>query len=250
MATVSPADSQEQAESIPQLNTRAQDVAQHVQTEFVGVPSPPATPNATNSPVRARSMTRGRGRGRGRSARISSAGRGRGRGDVLVQADGGSSIRGRGRGRVSGLQGRGRAVGRGRGRRRTRITDKDPSQGWTIVGSACEKVMMEKDFADTMVHNRARLFCRSSVSKMKLELTVREIIPTRAGFMVLMMNGLLRQLTEWMGEYVVLNGLDECVTLPEMYRFVAVVLFSHNTGLSYDKSIEVLRLSGCVPPSL
>ncbi|PXF41823.1 hypothetical protein BWQ96_08471 [Gracilariopsis chorda] len=110
---------------------------------------------------------------------------------------------------------------------------------------------MEKDFVDRLIQHRARLLCDTAVNNMKLECSVTGLPPTRCGLVVLFANGVLHQLLEWLNAFIRLNDLDEPVpSLTDMYRYVAVLLLSHTTGLSFDKTVSVLRQSGSIVPSL
>jgi len=177
-------------------------------------PSPPA---GTSSGSRRRGRTRARGRPCG------------------------SSPRGRGRARARGW---------GRGGLRSNRTN-DPSQGWTISGSSCAALCLEQEFSGELLHNRARLLCRSAADKMKLECSIRGVVNTRCGFVVLFMNRFLQQLLGWLNERIRLEELQhDLLQLSDMYRYVAVLLLSHTSGFSFAKTFDILRQSGSSTPSL
>ena len=68
--------------------------------------------------------------------------------------------------------------------------------------------------------------------------------------MVLVMNGILQQLTEWVNELVRMKSMKSIVTLSDMHRYVSVLLLSDTTRFSFEKVIVIQRQSGCVAPSL
>lgn len=75
--------------------------------------------------------------------------------------------------------------------------------------------------------------------------------PARAGGVFLFMNGLLRQCLDWLNEYLRLQNANiGRFHLADMYLFVSVLLFSHTTGLSFAKTVSVLRQAGCTQPPL
>lgn len=154
------------------------------------------------------------------------------------------------RGRRRGSSGRG---GRGIGPRSRRAARNnfDASSGWVFSDVQCSKVTMESAFTEQIVMQRARLLCLEAMAKAKVQLNVNNLPSTRCGFVVLLMQGLLRQITHWLNENIRLNyPSKEAVTFSDMLRYVAVLLLSHTTGLSFEKTIDVLRQSGCIPPPL
>lgn len=73
----------------------------------------------------------------------------------------------------------------------------------------------------------------------------------RGGFMVLLMDSVLSQVMERMNSTIQLQVQDgNILTKEEMYQFVAKLLFSHTTCLSYSKSIDLLKRVGWYVPSL
>lgn len=117
---------------------------------------------------------------------------------------------------------RGRSCGRGRARRRASgsrgSTDRrsrrsqqvshyvlDASAEWTISRMKCEKVQLENDFTASLLDARARPFCRSVVERMKIQLLCRNLPRTRSGFIVLLMNEILRNIMQWFKEKLDLN---------------------------------------------
>lgn len=155
------------------------------------------------------------------------------------------SVRGRrrrgGRGRLA----RGSRRGGSRGRGASRANSRDPSRGWRVTSTECENIMLPDTFFDALVSERARLFCLSALSRLDVECAVRETIPSRTGCVVLLSKDALIQCMNWLNERITLKFVGrQNVTLPEMYRFLAVLVASHATGLSYEKTIEILSSLG------
>ena len=183
-------------------------------------------------------FVRGHVRGRLRGGR----GRGRGQNSARGRTHGGRGVR----------RGRGRGRGTGRGLRPlTTVQSQDASKGWTIAPDVCSNVVMEQEFAQKVIGERARLFCSAAVSKMVTECRIRSLSPTRCGFVVLFMSSAIQQCTEWLNELVQLRGLsDTGITDADMYRYVSVLLLSHCSGFSFEKATTLLTQAGCVTPSL
>lgn len=84
---------------------------------------------------------------------------------------------------------------------------------------------------------------------MKLERRGKGFTQIRCGILVLIMNEIFRQLLDWLNKYARLRSISQSpFTLSDMYRYVAVLLCSHTTGLSFDKALSVLRQAGSLPP--
>ena len=175
-------------------------------------------------------------------------------------ARGGPILRGRGRGSQArttpgrALRGRRGALGRGRrragGEGRVGANVQDPSLGWTFSTSTTSEVIMEQEFANYLIQERARLLCSTFVNKINLQCSVRGITPTRAGFVMLIMNGILQKLTEWVNELVRVKNMESILALSDMHRYISDFLLSHTTGFSFEKAIMIQRQNGCVAPSL
>ena len=60
---------------------------------------------------------------------------------------------------------------------------------------------------------------------------------------------MMQKCMSWLNERMVLIGkVEKRIDLPGMYRFLAVLMFSHCTGFSLEKSIEILEaLDGTAP---
>lgn len=132
----------------------------------------------------------GMGRGRGRGA----ASRGRGATEPRSGARGG----------------RGRGIGRTCGAARGRIA-KTSCTGWNrVTSTSVQAVMLESEMVHQCFSNKARLFCNSLVEKLKLELEVSELRPTRAGCVIVLIDELLCKCMSWLNEKIV---LEKCVLL-------------------------------------
>ena len=166
-----------------------------------------------------------------------------------------TAARGRGRrrrrGRVPGRS-RGRARGTGRGATlgaRGRI---DATQGWRIsTTDTSTTLVLEEKFADKVIGARARLFWLPAVSKMREARVVKDLGASRGNFMSLFTDELLQKCMQWTNERIVLHDLPvERLKMWDMYRFLSVMLLSHTTGLSLEKTITILRRFATTPPLL
>ena len=112
-----------------------------------------------------------------------------------------------------------------------------------------KNIMLQDEFFDSIVSERARLFCSSAVSHLQVERNVRELPESRAGHVVLLTMDVMHKCMGWLNERMVLVGRPEKrVDIPGMYRFLAVLIFAHCTGFSFEKSIEILEaLDGTAP---
>lgn len=175
-------------------------------------------------------------------------GRGRGRGSRR------SRNPARGVGRILAAS-RGRGGGRGRGgNTRKGATHVDPSQGWRIRVPSTPAVAMESQFASDVLEERARLFCSSAMSQLRMERVANDTENTRAGHIVLMMDDVLQQCRKWLNGHIALHATNvpsaRPVSMGDMYRYVAVLLLSHLTGLSFEKTVALFEQLQCNAPSL
>jgi hypothetical protein len=145
--------------------------------------------------------------------------------------------RGRGRGRDRG-SGRGRSPASRRGVRGRTLGAasyspilEDPSKGWHIRTPAAHAVMLDREFSRDVIAERARLFCSSAMSQLRIERIAVELPATRAGHFILLMDDVLQQCRKWMNGHIALHARDtRPVGLEYLYRYVAVLLLSHLTG--------------------
>lgn len=111
--------------------------------------------------------------------------------------------------------------------------------------------MLQDEFFDSIVSERARLFCSSAVSHLEVERNVRELRESRAGHVVLLTMDVMHKCICWLNERMVLVGRPEKrLDIPGMYRFLAVLMFSHCTRFSLEKSIEILEALDATAPKL
>lgn len=97
---------------------------------------------------------------------------------------------------------------------------------------------------------RARLFCASAMSQLRTARVANEVNSTRAGHLILLMDHVLQQCRNWMNEHTALYSLGtRPIGLHDLYRYVAVLLTSHLTRLSFEKTVDLFTRLNCNPPS-
>ena len=102
-----------------------------------------------------------------------------------------------------------------------------------------------------VISERARLFCSSAMERLEIERVVRQLEPTRAGSLVLFMDELLHTCMTWLNEYIVLQRRSmKPLTIYDLYCYVAILLMSHCTGISFQKTTDIMQRDGCKTPSL
>lgn len=164
-------------------------------------------------------------------------------------------IRGRGIRRPRGARGPRRSSSRGSGRgtaSRRNTNDRatpDPSQGWTLRVNDTMEVVWETDFVHSVFDERSRIFYRSAVSNLEYICRGRSLNFTRGGIVVCFIDAALKQVMEWMNTKTRLtDNASEVVSLSEMYQYLAVMICSHTTGLSYSKTVDTMqRFAACTP---
>lgn len=161
-----------------------------------------------------------------------------------------SRRRGRGRGRGRGSAGRGRGRAREQRTARATINGRDTTQGWRTSQVIGQRLMLEDDFVSEVIGEGARLFCSSAMDRSEIERVVPQLEPTRAGNMVLFMDELLHTCMNWLNEYIDLQRRSmKPLTIYDLYRYVAILLMSHCTGLNFEKTIDIMQREGCKTPS-
>lgn len=71
---------------------------------------------------------------------------------------------------------------------------------------------------------------------------MRGVSPTRAGVVVLLIEGLLKQPMMCLNDYIALHRLGQTkINLSDMYCYVSFLLLSHITGFSFEMTIYFLR---------
>ena len=96
----------------------------------------------------------------------------------------------------------------------------------------------------------------SALDRLHVQRTVREVPRDRFGFVVLFMDALPSKCMTWLHEYIILEKLNEYIILEnlneerirldDMYRYVAVLLLSHCTGFSFQKTISLMGGTGSI----
>lgn len=164
--------------------------------------------------------------------------------------------RGRARGRPRGTgrgRGRGRGRGCGRGARTTPTRSQpstagrreDPSHRWRISNENAATVMMEDVFVEKVIGERARLFSVSALERIDVERTARDLPDSRTGFFDLFTDEVLRTCRPWLNKHILLTRREvRPVSVSEMYNYMAVLLFSHCTGFSFEKTAVIMPQDG------
>ena len=87
--------------------------------------------------------------------------------------------------------------------------------------------------------------------QLALELRARNLEPTRAGTIVLFIGDFLEQCRTWLNEHISLYRISQdAVEMKDMYQYVAVLLLSHLTGISFKKTTTLLQDLNCATPPL
>jgi hypothetical protein len=161
-------------------------------------------------------------------------------------------VRGHGRGRGRGRgRGGGRGRGAGRGSRTTASGRSEAVSGWRVSGVEPAELILEDKFAEQVIEERARLFWPGALDHMRETRFVREPPASRSGFVVLFAEDLLMKCMQWTNEYTVLNDFPmEKLNLWDIWRYLALTLLYHTTGLSLEKTIEMVHNLGASSPSL
>ena len=68
-----------------------------------------------------------------------------------------------------------------------------------------EEIVLEDEFMKDVIAERARLFCSSAVERLEVERSVRSLLPTRVGHLVLFIDEVLRICLTWLNEYIELK---------------------------------------------
>lgn len=76
---------------------------------------------------------------------------------------------------------------------------------------------------------------------MRIELQAPRLSQSRAGHAVLLMDEMLGHCRQWMNGMAALQYLDiRQIGVDDLYRYVAVLLLSHLTGLSFENTTYLL----------
>ena len=107
--------------------------------------------------------------------------------------------------------------------------------------TATETIISESEFLDSYLTHRVRLFMISAMHRLNLELDVKELSKSRADIVVLFIDEVLNACMMWLNEFVRLKGIEDmAISMSDMNKYLAVLLYSHCTGFSMKKVINVL----------
>ena len=153
---------------------------------------------------------------------------------------------------VQGKERTGRLLFCAAGGRRTGQTTCSLSRPFRRVASAVKNnsgCKLEREFIEGAVGERARRFCYSAVGRANLELQVRRLKPSRAGFTILLVDIQLNRRMHWSNEHMFLRKeQQELFKLHEMYQYVSVFHLSQCTGLSLFATASMLSSTSCLTP--
>ena len=143
--------------------------------------------------------------------------------------------------------GRGNRGGRrGRAARGGVRSYKDPSKGWKIQRSVASNmtITVSDSFLTDSISKRAQLFCKAVVQNLNINLRARRLGTSKVDHVVLLIDDVLKKCLEWLRQSINLHGTGRSavskVELHDMYRFLAIMLYSHCTGFSFKKTIEIM----------
>jgi hypothetical protein len=89
------------------------------------------------------------------------------------------------------------------------------------------------------------------VDRLRENRLVRELPQSRSGISILFCEKLLKKCIQWTNEHIVLHDVAmEKLEVRDIWRYLAATLHSHTTGLSLEKTIEMLQARGASAPSL
>jgi hypothetical protein len=163
----------------------------------------------------------------------------------------GPSARGGGSRAPRGARGGGRR-GRGRiGRVVPCLTA--ATHGWNIRNRVPgnDVLKSEEDFAKESLTERARMCCRGVLQRLRVEKEARVLPQGRLGLVVLFLEPTLLQIMAWLNELIALKKLDRTpLKMPDMYSYVSVLLMSHLTSMSMERTVNLLFEIGLEPPAL
>jgi hypothetical protein len=100
----------------------------------------------------------------------------------------------------------------------------DPSTGWHIRPPAAHTIMLDWEISRDVIAERARLFCGSAMSQLRIERIALELRETRVGHIILLMDDVLQQCRKWMNGHIALNAGTRSIGLDDLYRYVAVLI--------------------------
>lgn len=108
-----------------------------------------------------------------------------------------------------------------------------------------------KDFTENPIAEGARAYCSNAGRNLEIEKGVCGISRTTAGVEVLLLDGLRRQLMQWLTEFIQHKQPSrQYISLSEAYSYVSIRLLSHAFSLGFESTIKLLVQLGNVTPSL
>jgi hypothetical protein len=88
---------------------------------------------------------------------------------------------------------------------------------------------------------RARLLWLGKVDRLRENRLVRELPASRSGFLILFCEELLKKCMQWTNEHIALyDDSMKKLEVWDIWRYLADTLLSQTTGLSLEKTIEML----------
>ena len=142
------------------------------------------------------------------------------------------------------------AFNRGRGGRR-RLTASvarksiNPATGWKLDTGQSDRILCESEYMASYLTARIRLFVISAMQRLNLELDVKGLGKRRVDVLVLFIDEVLQSCLKWLNEFVRLKGIEGmALSSADMYKYLAVLLYSHCTGFSMKKVITQLGADG------
>ena len=85
----------------------------------------------------------------------------------------------------------------------------------------------------------------SALQRLNLELDVRDLSKGRTDVLVLFIDEVLQSCKKWLNAFVRLRGIDGMdISMSDMYKYLAVLLYSHCTGFSMEKVVSLLGPDG------
>lgn len=84
---------------------------------------------------------------------------------------------------------------------------------------------------------------------MELERIFQNLLTTKTGYVVLLMNVVLQQLSDWLNKRINFEKLcEDPNTLAIIYQYVEILLFSHIKSFSTEINISILTQADSAEP--
>ena len=124
-------------------------------------------------------------------------------------------------------------------------TKSNPTTGQRLEPVASDSIISGSEFRDSYVTQRVRLFMISAPQRLNLELDVRDMSEGRTDVLVLFIEEVLQSCRKWLKEFIRLRGIDGMdISISDIYKYLAVLLYSHCTGFSMNKFVCLLGANG------